>query len=60
MIITIQSTSDLERTLCNVFKGAEVEKMGGGATEFRYPSYVQHIMGWGYFFSTSSHIVLFF
>uniref|UniRef100_A0A8D3EBP5 urocanate hydratase n=1 Tax=Scophthalmus maximus TaxID=52904 RepID=A0A8D3EBP5_SCOMX len=25
--------------------GAEVEKAGGGATEFRYPSYVQHIMG---------------
>uniref|UniRef100_A0A8P4GJT9 Urocanate hydratase n=1 Tax=Dicentrarchus labrax TaxID=13489 RepID=A0A8P4GJT9_DICLA len=25
--------------------GAEVEKVGGGATEFRYPSYVQHIMG---------------
>ncbi|XP_020339091.1 urocanate hydratase [Oncorhynchus kisutch] len=25
--------------------GAEVEKEGGGATEFRYPSYVQHIMG---------------
>ncbi len=28
-----------------VFTGAEVEKVGGGATEFRYPSYVQHIMG---------------
>lgn len=28
-----------------VFIGAEVEKIGGGATEFRYPSYVQHIMG---------------
>lgn len=28
-----------------VFIGAEVEKVGGGATEFRYPSYVQHIMG---------------
>lgn len=26
--------------------GAEVEKTGGGATEFKYPSYVQHIMGW--------------
>uniref|UniRef100_A0AAX7T339 Urocanate hydratase n=1 Tax=Astatotilapia calliptera TaxID=8154 RepID=A0AAX7T339_ASTCA len=25
--------------------GAEVQKVGGGATEFRYPSYVQHIMG---------------
>uniref|UniRef100_A0A8C7SQS9 Urocanate hydratase n=1 Tax=Oncorhynchus mykiss TaxID=8022 RepID=A0A8C7SQS9_ONCMY len=25
--------------------GAEVEKEGGGATEFRYPSYVQDIMG---------------
>uniref|UniRef100_A0A671W4Y6 Urocanate hydratase n=2 Tax=Sparus aurata TaxID=8175 RepID=A0A671W4Y6_SPAAU len=25
--------------------GAAVEKDGGGATEFRYPSYVQHIMG---------------
>ncbi|XP_043979297.1 urocanate hydratase [Gambusia affinis] len=25
--------------------GAEVSKVGGGATEFRYPSYVQHIMG---------------
>ncbi|XP_058259038.1 urocanate hydratase [Hemibagrus wyckioides] len=25
--------------------GAEVEKTGGGATEFKYPSYVQHIMG---------------
>lgn len=25
--------------------GAQVEKVGGGATEFRYPSYVQHIMG---------------
>uniref|UniRef100_A0A673LG96 Urocanate hydratase n=1 Tax=Sinocyclocheilus rhinocerous TaxID=307959 RepID=A0A673LG96_9TELE len=25
--------------------GAEVEKKGGGATEFKYPSYVQHIMG---------------
>uniref|UniRef100_A0A4W4F906 urocanate hydratase n=1 Tax=Electrophorus electricus TaxID=8005 RepID=A0A4W4F906_ELEEL len=25
--------------------GAEVEKSGGGATEFKYPSYVQHIMG---------------
>uniref|UniRef100_A0A3Q3XCT4 urocanate hydratase n=1 Tax=Mola mola TaxID=94237 RepID=A0A3Q3XCT4_MOLML len=25
--------------------GAEVEKVGGGPTEFRYPSYVQHIMG---------------
>ncbi|XP_067359506.1 urocanate hydratase isoform X2 [Channa argus] len=25
--------------------GADVEKVGGGATEFRYPSYVQHIMG---------------
>ncbi|KAG7231425.1 hypothetical protein INR49_011945 [Caranx melampygus] len=25
--------------------GAEVKKVGGGATEFRYPSYVQHIMG---------------
>ncbi|XP_033823142.1 urocanate hydratase [Periophthalmus magnuspinnatus] len=25
--------------------GADVEKTGGGATEFRYPSYVQHIMG---------------
>ncbi|KAK7896065.1 hypothetical protein WMY93_021390 [Mugilogobius chulae] len=25
--------------------GANVEKQGGGATEFRYPSYVQHIMG---------------
>uniref|UniRef100_A0A8C5H7S3 urocanate hydratase n=1 Tax=Gouania willdenowi TaxID=441366 RepID=A0A8C5H7S3_GOUWI len=25
--------------------GAEVEKPEGGATEFRYPSYVQHIMG---------------
>ncbi|XP_057702389.1 urocanate hydratase isoform X2 [Corythoichthys intestinalis] len=25
--------------------GAAVEKVGGGATEFRYPSYVQHIMG---------------
>uniref|UniRef100_A0A8C7YTT1 Urocanate hydratase 1 n=1 Tax=Oryzias sinensis TaxID=183150 RepID=A0A8C7YTT1_9TELE len=25
--------------------GAEVEKGDGGATEFRYPSYVQHIMG---------------
>lgn len=28
-----------------VLTGAEVEKVGGGATEFRYPSYVQHIMG---------------
>uniref|UniRef100_A0A8C3ARQ3 Urocanate hydratase n=1 Tax=Cyclopterus lumpus TaxID=8103 RepID=A0A8C3ARQ3_CYCLU len=26
-------------------ESAEVEKAGGGATEFRYPSYVQHIMG---------------
>jgi len=26
--------------------GAEVKKVDGGATEFRYPSYVQHIMGW--------------
>uniref|UniRef100_A0AAY4C146 urocanate hydratase n=1 Tax=Denticeps clupeoides TaxID=299321 RepID=A0AAY4C146_9TELE len=25
--------------------GADVQKHGGGATEFRYPSYVQHIMG---------------
>nr|XP_055069705.1 urocanate hydratase [Misgurnus anguillicaudatus] len=25
--------------------GAEVAKKGGGATEFKYPSYVQHIMG---------------
>uniref|UniRef100_A0AAR2LFW2 urocanate hydratase n=1 Tax=Pygocentrus nattereri TaxID=42514 RepID=A0AAR2LFW2_PYGNA len=25
--------------------GAEVQKSGGGATEFKYPSYVQHIMG---------------
>uniref|UniRef100_A0AAQ5X5K3 Urocanate hydratase n=1 Tax=Amphiprion ocellaris TaxID=80972 RepID=A0AAQ5X5K3_AMPOC len=25
--------------------GAEVKKVDGGATEFRYPSYVQHIMG---------------
>uniref|UniRef100_A0A3P8YMW7 Urocanate hydratase n=1 Tax=Esox lucius TaxID=8010 RepID=A0A3P8YMW7_ESOLU len=25
--------------------GAAVQKEGGGATEFRYPSYVQHIMG---------------
>ncbi|XP_064154534.1 urocanate hydratase isoform X1 [Anguilla rostrata] len=25
--------------------GAEVEKSGAGKTEFRYPSYVQHIMG---------------
>uniref|UniRef100_A0A8C9YPB5 Urocanate hydratase n=1 Tax=Sander lucioperca TaxID=283035 RepID=A0A8C9YPB5_SANLU len=25
--------------------GGKVEKVGGGATEFRYPSYVQHIMG---------------
>ncbi|XP_016322607.1 urocanate hydratase isoform X1 [Sinocyclocheilus anshuiensis] len=25
--------------------GAKVEKKGGGATEFKYPSYVQHIMG---------------
>uniref|UniRef100_A0A8B9RFM5 Urocanate hydratase n=1 Tax=Astyanax mexicanus TaxID=7994 RepID=A0A8B9RFM5_ASTMX len=25
--------------------GAEVEKSGAGATEFKYPSYVQHIMG---------------
>uniref|UniRef100_H3BZ80 Urocanate hydratase n=1 Tax=Tetraodon nigroviridis TaxID=99883 RepID=H3BZ80_TETNG len=25
--------------------GAQVGKVGGGATEFRYPSYVQHIMG---------------
>lgn len=28
-----------------VLSGAQVEKVGGGATEFRYPSYVQHIMG---------------
>uniref|UniRef100_A0A8C9YT46 Urocanate hydratase n=1 Tax=Sander lucioperca TaxID=283035 RepID=A0A8C9YT46_SANLU len=28
-----------------VFIGGKVEKVGGGATEFRYPSYVQHIMG---------------
>lgn len=27
--------------------GAKVEKNGGGATEFKYPSYVQHIMGCG-------------
>ncbi|XP_069563760.1 urocanate hydratase [Brachyistius frenatus] len=33
--------------------GAEVEKVGGGATEFRYPSYVQHIMGSDGFFSSS-------
>jgi len=26
-------------------QGAKVEKKGGGATEFKYPSYVQHIMG---------------
>ncbi|XP_030632912.1 urocanate hydratase [Chanos chanos] len=25
--------------------GAEVDKRGGGDTEFKYPSYVQHIMG---------------
>ncbi|TRY55002.1 hypothetical protein DNTS_020746 [Danionella cerebrum] len=25
--------------------GAEVQKKGGSATEFKYPSYVQHIMG---------------
>ncbi|NP_001128601.1 urocanate hydratase [Danio rerio] len=25
--------------------GADVQKKGGGATEFKYPSYVQHIMG---------------
>uniref|UniRef100_A0A3P8UMB5 urocanate hydratase n=1 Tax=Cynoglossus semilaevis TaxID=244447 RepID=A0A3P8UMB5_CYNSE len=25
--------------------GADVQKPGGGATEFRFPSYVQHIMG---------------
>ncbi|XP_043934539.1 urocanate hydratase [Protopterus annectens] len=25
--------------------GADIEKSGGGKTEFRYPSYVQHIMG---------------
>ncbi|XP_057194462.1 urocanate hydratase [Triplophysa rosa] len=25
--------------------GADVEKKGGGATVFRYPSYIQHIMG---------------
>lgn len=57
LIMTIQSTSDFEGTgFCDAYAGAEVEKVGGGATEFRYPSYVQHIMGWGYFSSTLSHL----
>lgn len=33
------------KRLVAVSSGAPVEKVGGGATEFRYPSYVQHIMG---------------
>lgn len=28
------------------FEGADVEKRGAGKVEFRYPSYVQHIMGY--------------
>lgn len=39
----------IKRLVFLVFTGAEVEKVGGGATEFRYPSYVQHIMGWDIF-----------
>lgn len=34
-----------EASVSFLFIGAEVEKAGAGATEFRYPSYVQHIMG---------------
>lgn len=38
-----------DETSVYCFIGADVEKVGGGATEFRYPSYVQHIMGWDIF-----------
>lgn len=46
LVVPMESSSDLKGTgSSGAFKGAEVEKVGGGATEFRYPSYVQHIMG---------------
>jgi len=32
--------------LLTPFIGADVEKKGANKTEFRYPSYVQHIMGY--------------
>lgn len=32
--------------LLTSFIGADVEKKGANKTEFRYPSYVQHIMGY--------------
>ena len=36
-------THTVSHTLCGV--GADLGKPGAPATEFRYPSYVQHIMG---------------